>query len=192
MQRLLFGFSFLTHPVFIPLFSIWVYYSLVLKYDQTPLVIGLCWLLFAYIFLPTFYFKKIKKIDLKAPSIPERRSIFKGYAVLNAVLGIVAYYIFKEYVAFFLGFAVMHLMLFLLTIIHLKASWHTGGWAYLLMSALVLWDKYRFVDFNIVVYTLLGIFILVFICRKLQNAHSWFELIMGVAVGITSSLVLIA
>jgi hypothetical protein len=191
MQRILFGFSFLTHPVFIPFYSIFIYLNLVLKYNQSALVLGLIWLLFVYLFLPTVYFLKVKKMELKSPNIIDRRSIFKVYSAINLLLWVVAFFMMKEYMDFFLGLAVVHLLMYLLSIIDLKASWHTAGWSYLLLSALVLWKRYQFVDFNYVTYILLGFLILVFICRLLQKAHNLFELVMGVAAGITASLVLI-
>ena len=190
MQKLLFGFAFLTHPVLIPFYSLLIYRPFLGKYDTLPLILFGFWILFVFIIFPVLYLYKVKKIDFRKPSIEDRKSIYKGYAGLSLVLCIVSTIVMKEYVSFFIAMILMHVFLYLLAGVKLKASWHSSSWAFLLMTGLIAWYKFGFTIAPINTLVLLLLTVTVFLVRWKQNAHTLFELTMGLACGITAAAII--
>ncbi|MBT8326243.1 MAG: hypothetical protein KJP21_00885 [Bacteroidia bacterium] len=190
MRKILFGFAFLTHPVLIPFYSLLIYWPFLGKYDPLPLILFATWILFVHIILPVFYLHSVKKVDLKEPSINDRKSIYKGYTVLNMILSFVSLIVIKEYFAFLVSLALLNLFLYLLASVQLKASWHTSSWALLVVASLIEWYSFGFTFAPL--YTLI-IFLLavgVFLTRWKQEAHTLFELTMGLASGATAAAIL--
>ena len=72
MNHLLKGIAILTHPIFLPFYSLLVYTPVIAKYNISTLTISAVWIVFMYISLPLVYFIYIRKIKLAYPSIDER------------------------------------------------------------------------------------------------------------------------
>ena len=77
MKYLLKGIAILTHPIFMPFYSLLVYMPLVAKYNLNTLILASVWVAFMYISLPLVYFVFIRKIKLEWPSMDEWRSIYR-------------------------------------------------------------------------------------------------------------------
>ena len=190
MNKVLLAIAGLTHPVLAPAYSILVYLSWVAGYAFIPLLLFGIWLMFTYWLLPLVYFAKIRSYNLIDPSIPQRRSIYKAYTLVNLGLVVVAYFTLKEYTAFFAGAAALHMILYLLSAIGMKPSWHTATWGFLLLAAMLQWYELQQVNFEITVLLFAVLLIVVFLCRLLQRAHTPLELVVGVAVGVIASQII--
>lgn len=177
-----------SHPIFLPFFSLLVYAPLVAKYGQSAILLSLIWIAFVYLFLPLIFLKYVRKINMAEPNLEERRSIFKAYTLINFGFAIVSIFIMKEYFSFFISAGFLHIFMLLLAFVDLKASWHTATWAFLFSAGLMVMYNYQLVGLDQMSLVVLGILILVSFIRWKVNAHTPFELIMGVAAGLISAL----
>jgi hypothetical protein len=177
-----------SHPIFLPFFSLLVYAPLVAKYGQSAILLSLIWIAFVYLFLPLIFLKYVRKINLAEPNLEERRSIFKAYTLINFGFSVVSIFIMKEYFSFFISAGFLHIFMLLLAFVDLKASWHTATWAFLFSAGLMVMYNYQLVGLDQMSLVVLGILILVAFIRWKAKAHTPFELIMGVAVGLISAL----
>jgi hypothetical protein len=177
-----------SHPIFLPFFSLLVYAPLVAKYGQSAILLSLIWIAFVYLFLPLIFLKYVRKINLAEPNLEERRSIFKAYTLINFGFAVVSIFIMKEYFSFFISAGFLHIFMLLLAFVDLKASWHTATWAFLFSAGLMVMYNYQLVGLDQMLLIVLGILILVAFIRWKAKAHTPFELIMGVAVGLISAL----
>ncbi|MFT6111334.1 MAG: hypothetical protein ACJA19_000662 [Bacteroidia bacterium] len=177
-----------SHPIFLPFFSLLVYAPLVAKYGQSAILLSLIWIAFVYLFLPLIFLKYVRKINLAEPNLEERRSIYKAYTLINFGFAVVSIFIMKEYFSFFISAGFLHVFMLLLAFVDLKASWHTATWAFLFSAGLMVMYNYQLVGLDQMLLVVLGILILVAFIRWKANAHTPFELIMGVAAGLISAL----
>jgi hypothetical protein len=187
MKLLLQGIAVLLHPIFLPLYSILIYLPFVASLDAWGKSMGGLWLGFVYLFLPLTFFKVVRKINLPEPTLNQRITIYKTYTLIN--LGLVAVNIFlvKQYMSFFVAVSFLHLLLWVLAYIELKASWHAAAWAFLMCTALMIQYKFSFTGMPTLWAVLGGLLIAVVYTRYTQRAHNPFELVMGIAVGALSS-----
>ena len=177
-----------SHPVFLPLFSLIVYLPLVTKYGSEAMVLSLVWVGFVYLFLPLLFFTFIRKINLQEPTLENRRTIFRAYTLINFGFALVSLFIMKEYISFFIAAAVLHMILLFMAHLELKASWHTSVWAFLFSAYIMVLYNYHFVGWTSRVSILLGVLALVVFIRWQAQAHTRFELLMGIAAGLFSAL----
>jgi hypothetical protein len=192
MKQLLNGIAIITHPIFLPFFSLLIYYPLVATYSigTLPLLIG--WLTFAYIILPLVYFVKVRKINLAQPNLDERRSIFRAYSLVNFGFAIVNIFLVQDYIYFYLAACLLHILLLGIAFIELKASWHTAIWSFLLGTGLMMLYQFKRAGTNddllLEALKLLGIILLI-VCfvRWKSKAHTPFELLMGIVIGFLAS-----
>lgn len=190
MQKVLNGLAFLLHPVFIPFYSLFIYRPFLGKYDAVPLILFAFWILFVHIIFPVFYLHTVKKVDLKKPTMEERQSIYKGFAGLNALLSVVSLIVIKEYFAFFIALALLNLILYFLATVQMKASWHTASWAFLVLVSLIAWYTFGFTIAPINTLILFLFAVVVFLTRWKQEAHTLFELSMGLACGASAAAII--
>ncbi|MEK9600362.1 MAG: hypothetical protein VW147_00880 [Bacteroidota bacterium] len=186
MKYLLKGIAILTHPIFMPFYSFLVYMPLVAKYNLNTLILASVWVAFMYISLPLFYFVFIRKIKLEWPSMDERRSIYRAYSLVNLGFALVSIFLMKEYITFFLAATILHLLLLLFAFIELKASWHTAVWSFLLGASLMIHYNYQFSDLGYLP-EIGSVTLLVSWVRWKANAHTPFQLAMGIAIGFLAS-----
>ncbi len=186
MKYLLKGIAILTHPIFMPFYSLLVYMPLVAKYNLNTLILASVWVAFMYISLPLFYFVFIRKIKLEWPSMDERRSIYRAYSLVNLGFALVSIFLMKEYITFFLAATILHLLLLLFAFIELKASWHTAVWSFLLGASLMIHYNYQFSDLGYLP-EIGSVTLLVSWVRWKANAHTPFQLAMGIAIGFLAS-----
>jgi hypothetical protein len=185
LARLLAG---VTHPVFLPLYSLIIYWPLVAKYEVNAFLLIGVWLALAYYLFPLLHFRVIRKINLEFPDLDGRRSIYKTYSLVSLGLMIAVYFVIPEYVSFFLSGFLLHVLLYWVTALELKASWHTAAWAFLLLSSLMILYNFRLTDLAQISYSLLAILILVAVVRWRSGAHTLFELGIGICIGFIASL----
>lgn len=186
MKYLLKGIAILTHPIFMPFYSFLVYMPLVAKYNLNTLILASVWVVFMYISLPLVYFVFIRKIKLEWPSMDERRSIYRAYSLVNLGFALVSIFLMKEYITFFLAATILHLLLLLFAFIELKASWHTAVWSFLLGASLMIDYNYQFSDLGYLP-EIGSVTLLVSWVRWKANAHTPFQLVMGIAIGFLAS-----
>lgn len=186
MKYLLKGIAILTHPIFMPFYSFLVYMPLVAKYNLNTLILASVWVAFMYISLPLVYFIFIRKIKLEWPSMDERRSIYRAYSLVNLGFALVSIFLMKEYITFFLAATILHLLLLLFAFIELKASWHTAVWSFLLGASLMIDYNYQFSDLGYLP-EIGSVTLLVSWVRWKANAHTPFQLVMGIAIGFLAS-----
>jgi hypothetical protein len=186
MKYLLKGIAILTHPIFMPFYSFLVYMPLVAKYNLNTLILASVWVAFMYISLPLVYFVFIRKIKLEWPSMDERRSIYRAYSLVNLGFALVSIFLMKEYITFFLAATILHLLLLLFAFIELKASWHTAVWSFLLVASLMIHYNYQFSDLGYLP-EIGSVTLLVSWVRWKANAHTPFQLVMGIAIGFLAS-----
>ena len=186
MKYLLKGIAILTHPIFMPFYSFLVYMPLVAKYNLNTLILASVWVAFMYISLPLVYFVFIRKIKLEWPSMDERRSIYRAYSLVNLGFALVSIFLMKEYITFFLAATILHLLLLLFAFIELKASWHTAVWSFLLGASLMIHYNYQFSDLGYLP-EIGSVTLLVSWGRWKANAHTPFQLVMGIAIGFLAS-----
>ncbi|MCH1472708.1 MAG: hypothetical protein L7V85_02230 [Bacteroidia bacterium] len=186
MKYLLKGIAILTHPIFMPFYSFLVYMPLVAKYNLNTLILASVWVAFMYISLPLVYFVFIRKIKLEWPSMDERRSIYRAYSLVNLGFAMVSIFLMKEYITFFLAATILHLLLLLFAFIELKASWHTAVWSFLLGASLMIDYNYQFSDLGYLP-EIGSVTLLVSWVRWKANAHTPFQLVMGIAIGFLAS-----
>lgn len=186
MKYLLKGIAILTHPIFMPFYSFLVYMPLVAKYNLNTLILASVWVAFMYISLPLVYFVFIRKIKLEWPSMDERRSIYRAYSLVNLGFALVSIFLMKEYITFFLAASILHLLLLLFAFIELKASWHTAVWSFLLGASLMIHYNYQFSDLGYLP-EIGSVTLLVSWVRWKANAHTPFQLVMGIAIGFLAS-----
>ncbi len=191
MKQFLFVLSFLTHPVFIPLYAVIIYHPLINKHGNMAMLLMAFWIFFGSIMLPFIYFVKGKGMDLKNPDFKDREAIFKSYALIYLVISVACSFLTKELVWFFVGLSFLNLLLFLLALIKLKASWHSATWAFLAVIALVIPYNFGFVDFELKAIIVTCITLGVSFLRLRQGAHTTFELGMGLAAGALAGSTLI-
>ncbi len=180
--------SVLTHPIFLPIFSLVIYAPIVAKYGNNAIILSLIWIGFVYLLLPLLYFKFIRKMNLAMPNLDERRSIFRAYSLNNAGFIFVSIFLMTEYVSFFMAAMLLHVIMLLLAFVEMKASWHVAVWTFLTLVGLMILYNYSFAEFGNQFLLPLGILVAVIFIRKEVKAHTWFELGMGGAAGAFASL----
>lgn len=188
MKNVLQALSVLTHPIFLPLFSLIVYAPLVAKYEGDTMLLSAIWVGFAYLILPLLYFRYVRKMNLSDPTLDERRSIFRAYSLVNICFALVSVFVMTEYISFFIAAALLHVLMLLLAFVEMKASWHSAAWTFLTLVGLMVLYNYGFVGLEKLVLIPLGVLAAVVFIRKVSKAHTWFELGMGVAAGAFAAL----
>ena len=188
MKNILQGIAILTHPIFLPILSLIIYAPLVASYGEQTWILASVWFGFVYLILPVLFFKVVRKIKLADPSLAERKSIYKAYTLVNLGFALVNVFLMTEYISFFLGSFLLHLILWFLSFIELKASWHTAAWSFLVSAGLMILFNYNFVGLPTMLAVACGILILVAVTRFYQKAHSSLELLVGVATGALTAL----
>ena len=175
------------HPIFLPLYSLFIYWPFVVGLDFWGAGVGLIWIGFLYLILPLVYFKVVRHIHLAEPSLLDRRSIFRTYSLINFGFALVSVFLLTEYISFYIGAGFLHLFLWFLVYLELKASWHAAVWGFLVGSALMMFYKFHFVGMPMILLVFVALSALVIAIRYLQKAHTPLELATGAAVGVISS-----
>ena len=188
MKKALQVLAVLTHPFFLPIFSLFIYAPIVAKYGENAMILSLVWVGFVYLLLPLLYFKFIRKMDLAEPNLDERRSIFRAYSLVNLGFAVVSIFIMTEYISFFLASALLHVLMLILAFLDMKASWHSAVWTFLTVAGLMVLYNYSFVGLEKMVVIPFAILLVVYFIRKTAKAHTWFELGMGSAAGAFAAL----
>ena len=191
MKKVLQGIAILTHPIFLPLLSLIIYAPLVASLGSSALILSSVWIGFVYLFLPLLFFKVIRHINLAEPNLVERKSIYKAYTAVNVGFAIVVIFIIPSYISFFLGAALMHAFLWFCSYIELKASWHAAAWTFLIGAGLMILFNYQFVGLSTMIYTTVLVWAIVITTRYIQKAHTSLELLVGSAIGLLSSLLIL-
>jgi hypothetical protein len=187
MKGILQAGAIVLHPIFLPLYSLFVYWPFVAGLDFWGAGVGLVWIGFVYLILPLVYFKMVRHINIAEPSLLHRRSIYRAYSLINFGFALVNVFLLNEYISFYIGAGFLHLFLWFLVYLELKASWHAAVWAFLVGSALMMFYKFDFVGMPLLLLVFLVLAVAVIAIRYLQKAHTPLELAMAAAVGVISS-----
>lgn len=177
-----------THPVFLPFFSVLVYMPILAKHGTNTSILASVWAVVAYLILPLLFFKVVRKINLPDPDLEERRSIYKAYATVSFCLAIVSFFLIQDYIGFFIGAFLMHVLMLMLVFVEIKASWHSAAWSFLTLSGLMVAYNLGLVDMTMAVIIPAVMLLVVSAVRYLAKAHTIFELGMGIAAGVCGSI----
>ena len=194
MKSVLKGIAILTHPIFLPFYSLFVYYPLIERYSNETYILSSVWLGFVYLFLPLVYFLRVRGINLEHPNLVQRKSIFRAYTLVNFGLAFVSLFLVHEYASFFIAATLLHVLMLVFSFIELKASWHTSVWSFLLGTALMVLYNYRFEGLGntgfqwgqLLTFILLVLTVVTWVRWK-AKAHTFFELMMGIVAGLIAS-----
>ena len=188
MKNIFQGIAILTHPIFLPLLSLFIYAPIVAGYGEQTWILASIWIGFVYLILPLLYFKVVRNINLANPSLVDRKSIFKTYTLVNLGFALVNVYVMSQYISFFIGAFLLHLILWFLIYIELKASWHAAVWSFLVVAGLMILYNYQFVNLPVLLGGAFAILLLVSFTRYIQKAHNPFEIVIGIATGAIAAL----
>ena len=194
MKSVLKGIAILTHPIFLPFYSLFVYYPLIERYSNETYILSSVWLGFVYLFLPLVYFLRVRGINLEHPNLVQRKSIFRAYTLVNFGLAFVSLFLVHEYASFFIAATLLHVLMLVFSAIELKASWHTSVWSFLLGTALMVLYNYKLegvgntvLQWGQLLAALIVILSVVSWVRWKAKAHTFFELMMGIVAGLIAS-----
>lgn len=182
------GISGLCHPVFLPFFSLLAYLPLIEKYEIDAWLLSLVWLVFAYYLLPVLHFRVVRKINLIIPNLDERRTIYRTYTIINIGFTAVSFFIIGEYVGYFIGAFLLHLILLALISIELKASWHSAAWSFISAVGMMVVYNIGYQNLMLPVLAPLMIMGVVVLARWQDKAHTPFELVIGIAAGVIGAI----
>lgn len=198
MKRILPFFSYLFHPIFIPVLAVVFYFCLVtdsyFNYDE--IFIHLIQVLVLTVFIPLIVFYLLlmsRKIDsIMVADVNQRKIPLVLHIILLAVVitQAVTRVQFPELYYFFVGSLISSCFALLFTIFHKKASLHMLGITSL--SVFVISLCYHFGHQSLIVGTIaLTCNGLVGSSRLVMKAHSISELILGALLGISPQLYLL-
>ncbi|MGB0850654.1 MAG: hypothetical protein ACPGTP_05375 [Bacteroidia bacterium] len=177
-----------THPVFLPFFSVLIYMPILAKHGMDTSLLAGVWAIVAYLILPLLFFKVVRKVNLPDPDLGERRSIYKAYATVSFCLAIVSFFLLRDYIGFFLGAFLMHILMLMLAFVEMKASWHSAAWSFLTLSGLMVSYNLGLADILMAVVIPSVVLLVVCVVRYFAKAHTFFELGMGIAAGVCGAI----
>lgn len=194
MKVLLKFFSYLFHPLFVPIAGTVSYFLVTPKYSSLELQSGNILPIFILtVIIPIIFFFILKNLGLIhsvfAPSIAERK--YPLYISIILYLMILYKVIPQNYINelyfFFVGLIIASVTVLILLFLKIKASIHLLGMGSLLLFLIGLSIHFEVnITFAIAVHT--ACTGLVTTSRLFMNAHSRGELLVGFLIGASSQL----
>lgn len=197
MQALFRSFSYIFHPLFIPISGTIAYFLVTPKYSSLELQSGNILPIFILtIIIPIIFFFILKNLGLIssifAPSLHERKyPLYISIALYLLILyKVIPHNYIKELYFFFVGLIVASITVLILLFLKVKASIHLLGMGSLLMFLVALSIHFEVnITFAIAILTVLTG--LVATSRLFMRAHSKIEVLIGFLIGICSQLLML-
>lgn len=197
MKKFLTFFSYLLHPVFIPIFGALVYLFCVENYlDTFPKYLLLIQITLITIFIPLtflYFLKVIGRVDSIMVSGVSQRKIpllFQIILVTLLVLKSVTFENVPELFFFYLGGIFSAILAFILLFFNVKASIHTTGISSLTVFVIGL-SLHENVNWMYSIAFLILLNGILMSSRLIMKAHTIKELVIGFGLGIIPQLVLL-
>lgn len=197
MRRFLHTFSYVFHPLIMPMLGVVIYFCITPKFvPQSFLFAKLFALTILTIIVPIlFYFlmRNLKIVNsIFLSEVGERRIplLFQVVITLLIINMIINGYEFPELYYFFLGILIVASIAFLLALLKFKVSLHMIGITGILGFVMGLSVHYN-TNMLIMVASLFCITGAVASARIQARAHTYLELIAGVLIGLGSQVVLL-
>ncbi|MDT0539168.1 MULTISPECIES: hypothetical protein [Croceitalea] len=194
MKVLLKSFSYVFHPLFIPIGGTVAYFLVTPKYSSLEIQSGNILPIFILtVIIPIIFFFILKNLGLIgsifAPTLAERK--YPLYISIILYLMILYKVIPQNYINelyfFFVGLVIASVSILLLLFLKIKASIHLMGMGSLLLFLFGLSIHFETnITFAIAIFTICTG--LVATSRLFMNAHSRAELLIGILIGICSQL----
>ncbi|GMN06061.1 hypothetical protein MTsPCn5_14500 [Croceitalea sp. MTPC5] len=197
MRSVFHSFSYIFHPLFVPMGGTLAYFLVTPKYSSLELQSGNILPIFILtVIIPIIFFFILKNLGLVnsifAPTLQERKyplyiSIVLYFLILYKVIPL--NYI-KELYFFFVGLIVALITVLALLFLKIKASIHLLGMGSLLLFLIALSIHFEVnITFAIAIVTILTG--LVATSRLSMHAHSKIEVLVGFLIGACSQLLLL-
>lgn len=197
MKKILTFFSYLLHPVFIPIFGALVYLFCVENYlDTFPKYLLLIQITLITIFIPLtflYFLKVIGRVDSIMVSGVSQRKIpllFQIILLTLLVLKSVTFENVPELFFFYLGGIFSAILAFILLFFNVKASIHTTGISSLTVFVIGL-SLHENVNWIYSIAFLILLNGILMSSRLIMKAHTIKELVIGFGLGIIPQLVLL-
>lgn len=180
------------HPIFIPLIVVFGYLYFNILPEDLKWLMYPTWVLFVGLILPGAYLKLVRKeIDIQQPSLDHRETIYKLLMLTSGVLAVAFWLMDGKLGLFFLCQWLMLFLLYLVAKYTLKASWHSAGWVQLFFASLIVYWHYPFNELIALMAVSAGLAVLVYFVRLKAHAHTHFELLIGISIGVVSCIPLL-
>ncbi len=186
--------SFLFHPLFVPFYTVVLYFYISPRFFIIKNIRFLeAYLLIVSIIIPLLFFITLKYSGLFKSILIEspRERLFFSWIMLVVYLiilnKIVKYYIFIELAPFFLGISLALIWISLCNYYYKKPSLHAlalGG----MLTFLMIWSYYSEIFLLPVLSLLIIIASVVLAARIYLEAHSVKEIFLGFLIGVTTQL----
>lgn len=194
MKTLLKSFSYLFHPLFIPIGGTIAYFLVTPKYSSLELQSGNILPIFILtVIIPIIFFFILKNLGLMqsifAPSLKERKYPLYISIILHLMIlyKVIPQNYINELYFFFVGLIVASVAILILLFLRIKASIHQMGMASLLLFLVGLSIHFEVnITFAIAAVTICTG--LVATSRLFMKAHTKAELMVGFLVGFCSQL----
>ena len=188
MQSLFKTLSVIFHPVFIPLYVVAVFLNYSSIADEARWYIFLGWIVLVALMLPGVYLKLVRsEINVFNPNIEGRTSIYRLFLFVNIILAMAFLLMEFQLGLYFVCASLLFFVLLIFSKLKLKASWHMAGWAQLLLASLIVYWIYPFNELKTAGIIVLLVLSLLYVSRLQLKAHTKFELLIGLAIGIITS-----
>ena len=198
MSAFLKSFSYIFHPLFIPMGGTLAYFLITPKYVSLEQQSGNILPIFILtVIIPIIFFFILKNLGLIssvfAPSLKERRYPLIIGILLNLMVAykVIPQNYIQEIYFFFVGLIIALGAVFLLLFLKVKTSIHLLG-----MSSLTMFLVGLSIHFEINITFAIALFTictgLVATSRLYMKAHTKTELLIGVLLGLTSQLVMLS
>ena len=197
MKKILVLFSYLLHPIFIPLFgSLFYLYGADNYLETLPKFLLLSQIILVTIFIPftiLYFLKAMGKVDsIMVSEVSQRKIPMLAQIFLMALLlsKSVSLTVLPELFFFYLGGILSALLAYVFLFLKIKISIHTLGISSLtiFVIALSIHDNTNLISSVALLILCNG---LVASSRMVMNAHTTKELLLGLAVGIFPQLALL-
>lgn len=197
MKKILTFFSYLLHPVFIPLFGALVYLFCVENYlDVFSKYLLLIQITLITIFIPLtflYFLKVIGRVDSIMVSDVSQRKIPLFVQIILVTLLVLKSVTFEnvpELFFFYLGGIVSAILAFILLFFNVKASIHTTGISSLTVFVIGL-SLHENVNWMYSIAFLILLNGILMSSRLIMKAHTIKELVIGFGLGVIPQLVLL-
>ncbi|MAZ25914.1 MAG: hypothetical protein CL868_02405 [Cytophagaceae bacterium] len=190
MKKLLKPFSYIFHPLFMPMLGVGIYFIITKKYIPEPFLYAKLFALsILTIIVPILFFFLLRNLGLIdsafIPRVKQRRlPLLSNIALTFLVIKVVVNgYEFPELYYFFLGILITTIILFLLSLLKVRASLHMVG-----LSGVIAFVMGLSIHYADNLLYLLAVLIFFLGCtassRLVYKAHTILELLLGLVIGI--------
>ncbi|MFC5047347.1 hypothetical protein ACFSTE_07525 [Aquimarina hainanensis] len=197
MNALLKSFSYILHPIIMPILGAIIYFSNTPRFFAFELVQAkLIGLFIMTVCIPVILFFSLKNLGLldsfHLATVNQRKIplILQSFILLLVIKIIIDAPTFPELYFFFLGALISAISATFIVLFNIKASLHMIG-----ISSITMFTIALSVHFGINITTLIGLLFIgngaLATSRLIYKAHTHTELILGISIGMLPQLILV-